>query len=227
MDNFINFMRYDTPVTTKEGSLRQAMDDIERAFRVKFTPGYESSSPVSVSSNSFWVVDVYPAYVIACQDGAKYFRVHYWQGLEGLEFGARETWQEVKEDKAWIDVLKERKEKAAAPAQPAAETQAAETPPAETQTTEKAAPVAPHMQLGNEICGAIEGCESTLDAYGQGPGEHGSAWKAPGNQIEAIATFLEGKGFARKKNNFSQGSLLVETGADEESTFIYITDDNA
>lgn len=68
--------------------------------------------------------------------------------------------------------------------------------------------------------------ESTLDAYGEGAGPHGSAYKAAGNQVEKIAGVLVENGFSRKGNNLVKANVKVELGKDKKETFLYITDDN-
>ena len=68
--------------------------------------------------------------------------------------------------------------------------------------------------------------EETLDAYGEGPGETGGAYVIPGTWVEKIAEFLISKGYKRKKNKLASGNILVELGADTDSTYIYVSDDN-
>jgi len=68
--------------------------------------------------------------------------------------------------------------------------------------------------------------QETLDAYGEPASEIGGAYKAPGDILEAVAKFLVSKGYKRTKNKLALGNVLVELGADDHETFVYISDDN-
>lgn len=83
-----------------------------------------------------------------------------------------------------------------------------------------------YTQVADLLTKQFSSIEVTLDAYGEGPGEHGAAYKAPGDLLEPIAQALLKQGFRRQKNKLTKGNVVVELGSGKDETFFYITDDN-
>lgn len=81
----------------------------------------------------------------------------------------------------------------------------------------------PHMELGKKL--ASFGVAVTKDIYGNGPEEHGSAWKFPTTKYAAIIGWLAAQGFSKKKKangaTMKRGNLSVDITPDG---FLYITD---
>lgn len=80
-----------------------------------------------------------------------------------------------------------------------------------------------HIELGNKM--ASMGVAITKDIYGNGPEEHGSAWKFPADKYETILAWLVAQGFKKKKKakgaTLKRGNLAVDVVPDG---FLYITD---
>lgn len=92
--------------------------------------------------------------------------------------------------------------------------------PATPQTTKDPLHIAVGKSLGQF------GVVATVDAYGAGPEEHGSAWKAPIASLQVIQTALAKAGYKQSGGKFKKNSVLIDTGKDTKSLYLYITDDN-
>lgn len=86
-------------------------------------------------------------------------------------------------------------------------------------------PDAEHLQVGRAM--AEVGVAATKDLYGQGPEEHGSAWKAPIAQLKPIQDFLRRKGYQPfGKYTHKRRNIQIDLGKDAQNVYLYITDDN-
>ena len=87
------------------------------------------------------------------------------------------------------------------------------------------APDAEHLQVGKSM--AEVGVQPTTDLYGQGPEQHGSAWKADIAQLKPIETWLRRKGYRPfGKYTHKRGKVQIDLGKDASTVYLYITDDN-
>lgn len=78
-------------------SLEKEQRDISNAFQQAFS----TSGPI-ISEVSAWIMETYPGYVIACY-GSKYYQIGYTE-LDGVySFLPFSEWQEVEEQRAWIE----------------------------------------------------------------------------------------------------------------------------
>lgn len=93
-----------------------------------------------------------------------------------------------------------------------------------TSTTPQATNDPLHIAIGKSL--GQFGVTSTLDAYGAGPEEHGSAWKAPIASLQAIQAALLKAGYKQSGGKFKKNSVLIDTGKDDKNLYLYITDDN-
>lgn len=85
----------------------------------------------------------------------------------------------------------------------------------------------PHVQLGKFLATKLKGFTTTKDIEGQGVLEHGSPWKAPGDQLAMLAQVLRQQGYRPAgKNVWRRGPVRVEAAVYEGNTRVYITDDN-
>jgi hypothetical protein len=91
-------------------------------------------------------------------------------------------------------------------------------------TTSQATKDPLHIAIGKSL--GQFGVTSTLDAYGAGPEEHGSAWKAPIASLQAIQAALLKAGYKQSGGKFKKNSVLIDTGKDAKNLYLYITDDN-
>lgn len=83
----------------KAESLEREMGVINRAFYEEFgSDNFSDSAPVARSA---YVVETYPAYVIASY-GEKYYQISYSQTDEKIEFVPFMEWVEVEEKREWI-----------------------------------------------------------------------------------------------------------------------------
>jgi hypothetical protein len=87
------------------------------------------------------------------------------------------------------------------------------------------APDAEHIKVGQSM--AEVGVAPTKDLYGQGPEEHGSAWKADIAQLAPIQGWLRRKGYRPfGKYTHKRGKVQIDLGKDASTVYLYITDDN-
>lgn len=86
----------------------------------------------------------------------------------------------------------------------------------------------PHIALGNKIAEKLPGFAQTVDAYGEGPEEHGSAWKIDGDKRKELTQVLRLMGYRPRGSTgvFFRRPYQVDIGYSEETTWVYITDDN-
>lgn len=86
-------------------------------------------------------------------------------------------------------------------------------------------PNAPHLQVGKAL--AKVGVVATKDIYGAGAEPHGSPWKAPVGQWDAVINQLKAWGYRMtQKDIWQRKPLQVDMGKDANSVYLYITDDN-
>lgn len=79
-----------------------------------------------------------------------------------------------------------------------------------------------HIAVGNSL--GQFGVVSTLDAYGAGPEPHGSAWKAPIASLPSIQAALLKAGYKQSGGKFRKNTVLIDTGKDKKTFYLYITD---
>jgi hypothetical protein len=89
-------------------------------------------------------------------------------------------------------------------------------------------PQPPHIALGNRIAEKLPGFAPTVDAYGKGPEEHGSAWKIDGDKRKELTAALRLMGYRPRGSTgvFFRRPYQVDIGYSEDTTWVYITDDN-
>lgn len=84
-----------------------------------------------------------------------------------------------------------------------------------------------HLTIGEMLAELIPGFSATKDAYGQGPEEHGSAWKADGDRRAEIKSALRLKGYRPGgKDILIRPPVQIDMGYSDDTTWVYITDDN-
>lgn len=73
-------------------TVRRAFDEMQRAAMPI------SSEPCCLP---YWVVEVYPDYIIVCENIGDYWRIGYTMSAEGVQFAVKDTWSKVEKD--WIE----------------------------------------------------------------------------------------------------------------------------